>query len=191
MDKQEISIIRLCQKGDLKNFGFLYEKYIRAIYDFVYYKTHHKQTAEDLVSTVFMKALEKIGSFDFDKGTFQAWLYQIARNTVIDHYRTQKQDKNIDDVWDLSSKDDMARNMEVRGGLAQIEKYIKNLDSEQRDIIIMRIWQGMSHAEIAEALGKSEASVKMTYSRTIRKLRDEMPLELFLYFLLLNVTLFS
>jgi RNA polymerase sigma-70 factor (ECF subfamily) len=183
-DMNEEKIIKNCQNSNLKEFTFLYEKYIRKIYDFVYYKTHHKETAEDLVSLVFMKALEKIGSFDLEKGTFQAWLYQIARNTVIDHYRTRKKDRNIEDVWDLAGDEDLARDLDTREKLKQVEKYLKNIKSEHRDIIIMRVWQGLGHAEIAQALGKSEASIKMIYSRAIRKLRKEMPLAIYILFLL-------
>lgn len=184
---EENKIIKKCQKGNLQEFSFLYEKYIKKIYDFVYYKTHHKETAEDLVSLVFMKALEKISGFDSSKGTFQAWLYQIARNSVIDHYRTKKQDKNIDDVWDLSGHEDLQKDFDAKEKLENVEKYLAELKSEHRDIIIMRVWQGMSHAEIGQVLGKSEASIKMTYSRAIRKLRKEMPLGKFLLFLFLGL----
>ena len=180
----ENQIIKNCQGGNLKQFGELYEKYIKKIYDFVYYKTHHKETAEDLVSSVFFKALEKIGRFESAKGSFQAWLYQIARNTVIDHYRTKKTDRNIEDIWGLAGNEDLARDIDTREKVGQIEAYLKELKAEQRDIIIMRVWQGLSHREIAEALGKSEASVKMIYSRALRQLRQDMPLALF--FILLS-----
>jgi RNA polymerase sigma-70 factor (ECF subfamily) len=131
-----------------------------------------------------MKALEKIEGFDNKKGTFQAWIYKIARNTVIDHYRTRKVDTNIEDVWDLSSGEDLDRDLDVKQKLEHIEKYLVKLKSEQRDIIIMRIWQGMSYREISEVLGKSEDSCKMMFSRVIKKLREEMPLVIFLALLL-------
>jgi len=63
---------------------------------------------------------------------------------------------------------------------------LAKLKSEQREIIIMRIWQDMSYAEIAEALYKSEGSCKMAFSRAINTLRREMPLEIFIMFLLLR-----
>ena len=150
----------------------------------MYYKTTHKETAEDIVSTVFMKALGKINGFDSQKGTFQAWLYQVARNTVIDHYRTRKMEANIEDVWDLAGNEDVERDTDARLKLEKVEQYLKKLKSEQRDIIIMRVWQNMSHLEIAQALGKSEASVKMKYSRAITTLRQEMPLAIYIFLLL-------
>lgn len=187
----EAQIVENCQKGDLEEFGKLYDKYIKKIYDFIYYKTQHKETAEDLTSIVFTKALEGIGRFD-KNGKFSSWVYRIARNTVIDHYRTKKSDANIDDIWDLAVDDPAARrysgasNVEVdldaREKLEEIRRNLKKLKSEQRDIVIMRVWQEMSYAKIAEVVGKSEASCKMTFSRTIQQLRAEMPLELFILF---------
>ena len=185
--KTDIEIIEKYQKGEKDNFALLYDKYIDRIYAFVYYKTHHKETAEDLVSQVFLKALKKIDSFNIDQGTFQAWLYQIARNTVIDHYRTKKNDQAFDDVWDISSDDDIERDMDTRQQLLKIEKYISGLKSEQRDILIMKIWQGMSYKEIADILGKSEASCKMMCSRTLKKLRADMPMDTFVLMLLLDL----
>ena len=156
---------------------------IKKIYDFIYYKTHHRETAEDLTSKTFMKALQNIGGFDLGRGTFQAWIYQIARHTVIDHYRTAKSDANIEDVWDLSGHDDLERDIDAKNKLEKVKEYLAKLRSLERDIVIMRVWQGMSHAEIAAVMGKTEGSVKMSFSRTMGKLRREMPLTIFLCFL--------
>ncbi|OGF26295.1 hypothetical protein A2303_03805 [Candidatus Falkowbacteria bacterium RIFOXYB2_FULL_47_14] len=178
----EISAIKQCQAGDPEKFGVLYDKYIKKIYDFVYYKTHHRETAEDLTSRIFMKALENIGGFDPGKGTFQAWIYRIARNTVIDHYRTSRAHANIEDVWDLSGNDDPERDIDAKTKLEKVRKYLAKLKPIERDIVIMRVWQGMNHKEIAAVMGKTEAGVKMAFSRTITKLREEMPLAIFLSF---------
>ncbi|MDP3899821.1 MAG: RNA polymerase sigma factor [bacterium] len=186
MESDELQIVSACQKGNIEQFGKLYDRYIRKIYDFIYYKTSHQQTAEDLTSIVFMKALEKIRTFD-KHTNFSAWLYRIARNTVIDHYRTQKFGVNIDDVWDLSSNDNLDINFDSREKLKEVKKYLGNLKSEQRDVIIMRVWQEMSYSEISAVIGKSESSCKMTFSRAIRELRQEMPLALFIMFIHINI----
>lgn len=180
----DLAILKKCQNGIYDDFGLLYDKYIKKIYDFIYFKTTHKETAEDLTSQTFLKALEKIATFNSAKGTFSAWLYQIARNNVIDHYRAKKENLNIDDIWDLAGREDIERDIDSRENVAAVEKYLKNLKPEQRDIIIMRIWQEMPYAEMAEILGKSEDACKMTFSRAIGKLRQEMPLALFLFFLI-------
>jgi len=180
-----MSFVERVQAGDKNAFGELYEIYIKKIYDFIYYKTHHHQTAEDLTSLVFVKALEKINNFKIDEtSSFQAWLYQIARNTVIDYYRTDKKQINIEDVWDLAQDEDFEFDLDTKMQLEEIKKHLANLKSKQRDIVIMRVWQEMSYKEIAAIMGESEANCKMIFSRALVKLKEEMPLAVLLSFLL-------
>lgn len=187
MDNDEKILLKKCQNGDLTHFGKLYDLYIKKIYDFVFYKTNHKEIAEDLTSKVFLKALNKIDSFKIEGGSFQAWLYMIARNTVIDHYRTYKSESDIDDFWDISSSENIERDIDMKHKLEKVDEYLKNLKSDQREILIMRIWQGLSYREIAEILGKSEASCKMKTARVLNKLRKEMPLSLFITLILMDL----
>lgn len=184
MDHNEQNLIAICQRGDKEAFGILYDKYVKKIYNFIYYKTYHKETAEDITSIVFTKALENIKNFDIEKGFFSAWLYKIARNSLIDHYRKYRNESNIDDILDLSSPHDLKKEVERSLGLGKIEAYLKNLSSIQRDIIRLRIWEDMSYKEISQILDKTEDSCKMAFSRAIKKLRDDMPLVLLLLLLL-------
>jgi len=174
----------LGKRENTENFDQLYDKYVKKIFNFIYYKTHHKETAEDLTSDTFMKALTKIHDFDESKGAFSTWLYQIARNTVIDFYRTKKSNLNIDDIWDLADGEDILRDLDTAKKLTEVKKYLKTLKVEQREIVILRVWEGMSYKEISEAVGKTEASCKMAFSRTIERLREDMPLSVFMALLL-------
>ena len=180
MDPQESELISRVQNGETESFAELYDSYIRRIFAFVYSKTHHRQTAEDITSQVFMKALEKISTFDADKGSFNAWIYQIARNQVCDHYRSLKLTKDIEDVWDLDSGEDLARDIANQDQLEEIRRGMQELSPQQREIITLRVWQGLSHAEIADIIGKSEAACKMDFGRGIKKLKKEVVLLLFI-----------
>jgi RNA polymerase sigma-70 factor (ECF subfamily) len=187
MEKQEQLLIKKCQQGELENFSELYDNYVRRIYDFIYFKTYHKETAEDLTSQVFIKALEKIATYKEDRGSFNSWLYKIAANTVIDHYRTSKKDINIEDVFDLAEDNDLLTDLDAQAGLKQVRLYLKNLKPQQRNILIMRLWQNIPYSEIASSLNISEAACKMTYSRTIRQLRLDLPLAAFISLVLFNI----
>lgn len=180
MEINDKVVIDKCQNGELEQFGILYERYIKKIYSFVYFKIQHKENAEDLTAKVFMKALDKINEFRHTEGTFQAWIYKIARNTIIDYYRTNKIELNIEDVWGLPDDKDIERDFDIKQRLEAVEKYLKILSPEQRELIIMRVWQDLSYKEIAEILGKSEPACKMAYSRAIAQLRKDIPFVLFL-----------
>ncbi|HAM88408.1 MAG: ECF subfamily RNA polymerase sigma factor [Candidatus Falkowbacteria bacterium GW2011_GWC2_38_22] len=186
MEQSDEIIVKNCQKGELEQFGILYEKYVKKIYSFVYFKIQHKESAEDITVKVFIKALDKIGSFKHSEGTFQAWIYKIARNTIIDHYRTSKIEANIEDAWDLPDNNNLERDLDLKVRLEAVEKYLKKLSPEQRELIIMRVWQDMPYREIAEILGKSESACKVAYSRAIGQLRKDLPLTLFIALCLLQ-----
>ena len=179
---QENEIIHRIQSGDTHAFGVLYDAYIKDIYRFIYYKTHQKEVAEDLTSEVFTKAFEKLSSFSTDKGSFRPWLYQIARNKVIDHYRTRKSSENIEDAWDIASNENQERDLEAKQMADQLQEFLHLLTSDQRDIIVMRLWQDMSYKEISEVLGKTETNCRVSYARGVEKLRTLMPLALLVLF---------
>ncbi len=181
---QEIDIIELCKNGDKESFSLLYDLYFNKIYNFVYYKTSHKETTEDLVSVTFLKALEKINKFKSNKGTFQAWLFRIARNTVIDYYRKRKTVYDISDVWDFKSNDNFLKDIQQKKEVEKIIEFMKTLTSMQREIIILRIWENMSYKDIAEIMGKSEASCKMLFKRSIEIIKKEIPLFIILFLLM-------
>jgi RNA polymerase sigma-70 factor (ECF subfamily) len=174
-------------KVTLDNFPGLYDKYVGRIYNFVYYKTHHKETAEDLTSQTFMKAIKNLGQFSPAKGRFSTWLYQIARNQVIDFYRAKKNDANIEDIWDLSGEEDIPRDFDTAEKLKKVESYLKELRPEQREIVLLRVWEGLSYREIAEALGKDETHCRVIFSRALKTLKSRMPLAALLALLLFSI----
>ena len=185
MDPQELFAVKQCQAGQLEAFTLIYDSYAERVYKFLYFKTFHRESAEDLTSQTFIKALEHVKSFDPERGQIVSWLYRIAQNTFIDHYRRERPTNDIDEVWGLASHEDVAEVVANREALGKVEQYLALLSPEERELILMRVWQGLSYQEIAEVTGRSEASLKMASSRALKKLRESIPLAA--YLLLFNL----
>lgn len=176
--KEERGYVISAKSGDAEAFACLYDTYIKQIYEFIFYKTMHQETAEDISSDVFLKAWKKIDQFK--SGEFVAWLYTIARNAVIDYYRQNKDIKDVDDFWDLSDDQDILLETDKLIMIEKLKKIMSSFNNNDREILIMRFWQDLSFAEIAQLLDKEQGAVKMSCMRAIKKLQIKMPLALFI-----------
>ncbi len=175
MEQDDTQLINAYQTGDTEAFGLLYDRYVEKIYRFIYYKTFDTATAEDLTSSTFFKALNKIGTLDLARGNFSAWLYSIARNTVTDHYRSHHFAASMgEDVFNLTEANRTPETLDAHRALATVTEYLKTLTPAQREIVTLRLWEERSYQEIAAIVGGTESSVKMAFSRTIRKLREDL-----------------
>lgn len=173
---EEKSLMERARQGETEAFGLIYDVYAPKLYAFIYHKVHHRETAQDLLADTFMRALQAIPRYDADRGGAAAWLYAIARNLVIDHYRRSRPQTNVEDAWDLASGDDPAENADFRMKIEAVREHLQHLSATERDIVLMRVWQELSYAEIAAALGKSEDACKVSFSRSLKKLQAAMPL---------------
>ena len=174
------SLIAKVAEGDRDALATLYERYVRRLYNYVYYRTHHRETAEDIVSEVFLRALEHISSFDSTRGNVSAWFHGIARNLIVDHFRSLKPLQAIEDVWDLSSDTNVPRDADTALQVEKVREALKKLTPEQREMMILRLWDGYPFAEIAALTGKSEAACKMAFGRALKKIRSDLLLLLIL-----------
>lgn len=175
------------REGDREAFGRLYDIFSKRIYSYIYYRTLRRETAEDLTAAVFLKALEGLGGYDPGPGGFAAWIYGIARNAIADHFRRESRVEYLEErgagLWDLADGSDLALDAEMRDLWERVSPLLAGIGAEQRGILVMRIWDGLSHAEIARILGKSEGACKMAYSRALASLRAASALSLLVAFL--------
>jgi len=180
---QEKQWVEACQAGDLAQFDPLYRQYVDQIYAYLYRRLLRKDSAEDLTSVTFMRALEKIHQYKSAKGPFAAWLYTIAKNALTDHFRTLRPHADIETVWDLSSDEDVEMNVKTQLAKSEVREALQKLDASKREVVLLRLWEGLSYKEIAAITGKTETNCKVIFARAVEALRKEMPLAAFLIFL--------
>ena len=186
LEENAAELASRAKNGDSQAFALIYDTFIKKIYDFVFYKTMHQQLAEDLTSQTFLKAWKNIAQFK--GGNFSAWLYTIARNIVVDHYRSQKEILAVEDFWDLKADDDVLGEVEERLKIEKLQQGLARLKSSEREILMLRLWQDLPFKEIAVILGKNEGAAKMSFARAMESLKKEMPAELFILLpLILNL----
>ncbi len=164
----EKEIIDLCQKWKQEHFWELYEKYVDAIYKFIYLKTYDKELSEDLTSQTFLKALDKIKSFkNDDDSNFRAWIYRIAYNLVIDNYSSKKETVQIDELLEFGYDENFGQNLDNKEKLKEIFAYFDTLKEKHKQILIMRLWDDLSYKEISELTWESLDNCKKVVSRTL------------------------
>ena len=178
-DRQRlIALVELARKGDTEAFGLLYDHYNGAIYRFLYYRTRSQALAEDLTSETFFRALRSMTTFKWQGKDFGAWLMTIARNLATDHFKAGRTRLELT-TEDMGLHDDAADGPEneVLAGLTNeiLLQSLAKLPDEQRDCVVMRFLQGMSIAETAAVLGRSEGAIKQLQLRGVRNLAKLMP----------------
>lgn len=170
----EDKIIRDAIKGKAEAFGLLYDHYQPQIYRFILLKVSRREEAEDLTHQVFMSAWQNITSYRHLGYPFSSWLYQIARNQVIDHYRARKPDVELEteEVAGVLATANSQTVAESRMELEKVMAAVAKLKPVYQDIIIMRFVEELSLKEVAAALDRSEGAVKLLQHRAVRQLRS-------------------
>ncbi|MBN1565894.1 MAG: sigma-70 family RNA polymerase sigma factor [Anaerolineae bacterium] len=164
-------------KDDTEAFGELYTRYIKKIYNYVYYRTGNHHDAEDLTSRVFYRALAHITNYQ-DRGVpFSAWLYRIAHNLVANWHRDRDRRKII--PLDDYITSDGGSNIPESATESQEEtefllKSIQDLPEDRQQLLILKFVERLSNAEIGEIMDRTEGAIKSLYHRTLLSLRGYM-----------------
>ena len=162
-------------RGIAELFARLYEQFLPKVFRYISYRVVDTQLAEDLTSVVFEKALTKFRSYDAAKASFSTWIFSIARNTLIDHYRVNSKQQtvqldNLPKVCDGGSPpEDTVILAEER---RRLQSCIAQLPRSEQEIISLKFGAGMTNRQIASLLGLSESNVGVIVYRVVRKLRD-------------------
>ncbi len=167
-------LIRAAKKGDAEAFGEIYDKFVVSIYRYIYYRVS-KSEAEDLTETVFLRAWGKCKSYSKQKGnSFNSWIFRIAHNVVVDHYRANSKNATVELTEDipLEKKEvDPIRNLENKFEQQQLVLALRQLPEQQQQVVILKFVNEMKNEEIAEIIKKSVGAVRVIQFRALNRLK--------------------
>ena len=174
MIEGEQKLIDQAKQGDANCFGVLYNKYLPQIYRFIFLKVSSKIEAEDLTHEVFLNAWQNLSKYKDQGFPFSSWLYQIARNRTIDHFRAKKPIASIDAMAEEKIELVNVNSLDIDDFLqvGLVKSAIHELKEEHQNVLIMRFIEDMSPAQIANILGKSEGAIRLIQHRAVIELRE-------------------
>ncbi|MEX0844718.1 MAG: RNA polymerase sigma factor, partial [Balneolaceae bacterium] len=162
------------KNGDLDKLGLLFERYNRPLFSFFYRMCKDHDISEDLVQSVFERMLKYRDSYS-GNGTFTTWMFSIARNAHIDHYRKEKRCEvpvEIDEERLVNEEDETAIIDQKEQKRNVLEMALEQLDVEKREIVILSRYEGLKYKEIANILDTTEGAIKVKMFRAMKELKD-------------------
>lgn len=177
LEGRPLELVVRAQKGDVEAVGLLFDEHQAAIFRYLWARLADRHTAEDLTGEVFVRMVTALPGYQVTSVPFRAWLYRIARNLLVDHYRRTgpRAPLPLQAAHDQSAPEsDPIQLAEQRLSLAQLQRALAGLDEAQRDVVALRFLSGLSLAETAAALDRTEAAVKALQHRGLAALRQAL-----------------
>lgn len=172
VEQRESQLTARARQGDKEAYGDLYELYLDEIYRYVYYRVNNEADAEDLTEQVFLKAWENLSNYRGDV-PLKAWLYRIARNATVDHYRTKKQDIPLEESESFVDKQEQPEEKALNQETAlRLNGAISKLSPLHQDVIVLRFVNGYSTEEIAQILERSTGAVRVLQHRALKAIQS-------------------
>lgn len=168
-------LIEKAKRGNREAFGKLYELYYSPVYRYIYFRIQKKEDTQDLTQIVFLKVYESIENYEERGKEPLAYFFTVARNTVID-YQRKKPTLKLLDTLNLEDEEKYSPEYfaQVNEETKIVDKAIQTLKGEQREVILLKFIAGLSNAEIAKQLGKTEDAIRQIQHRALKVLRKKL-----------------
>lgn len=172
---RERALVEQASRRDAAAFTQLYDAFVDGIFRYVYFKTGHRTAAEDITAQVFLKAWEAIDHYRWTDRPFAAWLYRIAHNLVVDHFRSSQPTVDLDQVYSLEEGGTpLDEIVEQHLTFRALERMLKRLTPEQQQVILLRFMDGYDTLETARIMGKTGGAVRTLQHRALKTLHRIM-----------------
>jgi RNA polymerase sigma-70 factor (ECF subfamily) len=177
MSEESDSVLIARAKDDPEAFSLLYERYVKNIYSYIYYRTGNHHDAEDLVSRTFYRALKHFERYEDRGAPFSAYLYRIAHNMVANWHRDRSRRQVVplnELVVSSLKREQPAAVAEQKAEQDVLLGAVRKLADDRQQLLIHKFVDQMSNAEIGEVMGRTEGAIKSLYHRTLVALRQDL-----------------
>ena len=168
----DVQIINKVKNGDAEAFGMLYEQYAEMIFRYIYSHLENRLDAEDLTEDIFIRAWRSLPQYDERGLPFSAFLFRIARNSLIDFYRQKKPLQSLDEIEIQSNQVGPEEVVELTFENLDLRDTIAQLREDYRNVVIFRFLSGLSPEETAQVMQRSVGAVRVLQHRALSMLKD-------------------
>jgi RNA polymerase sigma-70 factor (ECF subfamily) len=170
--EDEKTLIKKAQNGDDGAFEKIYNKYFQKVYRYCCINTNNVEIAKDICQESFVKAWEKIKDFKMEgQWSFQAFLFTIARNKIIDDSR-KKNEFSLDEFENTTTSEDLYSEIDKKQDIQRVKMILSKLEPIDRQIVLLRYFEEMSSGEVAKILGIKDGALRVRTFRIMHKLKD-------------------
>ncbi len=180
MDEETLDrLVAEAKRGDPDAFGRIFDAYVGPLYRFIVSRVNNPSDAEDLTQLVFVKALEALPRYEARGIPFGGWLFRLARNAIIDQIRTRRDHLSLVTATTRETEDAGPEAMAtLRDDLDRVARALTALTDDQREVIELRFFAGLSVLETAVAMGRQEGTIRGLQFRAIASLRRTLGIDL-------------
>jgi len=162
-------------QADASKFEALYELHFDRIYFFIVSRVRERSVAEDIASETFQKALASLGSYEYRGAPFASWLYRIASNAMVDHFKRANREQQIDELEHPLAQPELAtHDIEFIERHVHFFGLVEQLPEAQKRVVVERFVEDRSIREIAQRLDKTEGAIKQLQFRALQTLRAQI-----------------
>ena len=174
--RQLRSLVELGQQGDRAALEELYLLHFDRIYSYLHMSLGNRHDAEDLTTQTFLKMLESIGRFKWQSAPFSAWLFRIAHNLAMDHFRANRRWQPEEEVPEPAPPEESSAEAEAMHAIGRqsMLELIEDLSSEQQQVLALKFVFNFSNGEAATSLGKTEGAIKSLQHRALVSLQKQI-----------------
>jgi RNA polymerase sigma-70 factor, ECF subfamily len=169
-------LVDRAQKGDRDALEELYLIHFDRIYGYLHMSVGNRHDAEDLTTQTFLKMLESIGKFRWRSAPFSAWLFRIAHNLAMDHFRSRRRWQPEEEVPEPQGSEEPSAEMLAMHSIGRqtMMEMIETLSPEQQQVLTLKFVFNFPNADVATILGKTEGAIKSLQHRALASLQKQI-----------------